>query len=75
MDTRIKKSYAEETTEYFVNEKPSNKVIEGNINSGVLYSINWYTDTTMNMLECANKSFKPEIMTKMIALANKIDKN
>ena len=66
---------AEETTEYFVNKKPSNKIIEGNINSGFLYSINWYTDTTMNTLECANMNFTPEIMDKMITLANKIDKS
>lgn len=66
---------AKETTEYFVNKKPSNKIIEGNINSGFLYSINWYTDTTMNTLECANMDFNSEIMTKMIGLANKIDKS
>jgi hypothetical protein len=66
---------AEETTEYFVNKKPSNKIIEGNINTGFLYSINWYTDTTMNTLECANMNFNQEIMTRMIGLANKIDKN
>lgn len=66
---------AEETTEYFVNKKPSNKIIEGNINSGFLYSINWYTDTTMNTLECANMNFNQGVMTKMIDLANKIDKS
>ena len=66
---------SEETTEYLVNKKPSNKVIEGNLNSGFLYSINWYTDTTMYTLECANMSYNPEIMQKMISLANTIDKS
>lgn len=64
---------AKETTEYLVNEKPSNKLIEGNRNVGFLYTINWYTDNSMNILECANKLFDPKIMTKMVALANEID--
>jgi len=63
-----------ETTEYLVNKKPSNKSIAGNWNTGFLYTVNWYTDTRMSTLQCANKTFSPEIMTKMIALANTIDK-
>lgn len=66
---------AEETTEYLVNKKPSNKVIEGNLNLGFLYTLNWYTNDSMHTLECANKSFNSEIMSKMIKLANIIDKN
>jgi hypothetical protein len=65
---------AKETTELLVNKKPSNKIIEGNINSGFVYTLTWYTDTTMNVFECANKSLKDNIMPKMIDMANKIDK-
>lgn len=66
---------SEETTEYFVNKKPSNKIIEGNYNEGFIYSINWYTNDNMFTLECANKNYNEENMTKMIALANTIDKS
>ena len=65
---------SQETTEYLVNKKPSNRVIKGNINEGFVYTLTWYTDTTMNIFECANKSLKDDIMAKMIEVANKIDK-
>jgi hypothetical protein len=64
----------QETTEFLVNKKPSNKIIEGNMNDGFVYSINWYTDSNMYTLECANKNYNQEIMTHMISLANIIDK-
>lgn len=65
---------SQETTEYFVNKKPSNKIIEGNYNEGFIYSINWYTNENMFTLECANKNYNQDIMTNMIELANIIDK-
>jgi len=64
----------EETTEYLVNKKPTSKVIIGAYNSGFVYTVNWYTDTAMSILDCANKRYEKSIMTAMIALANKIDK-
>lgn len=66
---------SEETTEYLVNKKPSNKAIEGNTNTGFVYSLNWYTNNNMNTLECANKDFQKNILDEMILLANKIDKD
>jgi hypothetical protein len=65
---------AKETTEYFVNQKPSNKMVEGSQNAGFLYIINWYTNHHMNTLECANKAFNPDMFSKMIGLANQIDR-
>lgn len=63
----------EETTEYIVNKKPSNKIIVGNYNTGFVYTINWYTNETMSTLDCANKNLDKHIIEEMIVLANKID--
>ena len=62
-----------ETTEYLVNKHPSTKIIEGNINDGFVYTINWDKEGEMHTLDCANMKFDKEITKKMIALANKID--
>lgn len=64
---------SKETTEYLVHKKPSNKIIEGNFNTGFIYNLNWYTNHTMSVLDCANKKFDPAIMSKMIIYANKVD--
>lgn len=63
-----------ETTEYLVNNKPSNKSVAGNWNEGFLYTINWYTPERLMSLECTNKMFAPSLIKKMIGLANNIDK-
>ncbi|MDR3491024.1 MAG: hypothetical protein P4M12_03135 [Gammaproteobacteria bacterium] len=63
-----------ETTEYFVNDKPSNKSVAGNWNTGFLYTVNWYAPTRLMTLECANKIFDPNIVDNMIMLADRIDK-
>lgn len=69
---------SKETTQYLINGKPTSKLIQGNPHDGFHYSIEWYTEknniTTSSSLECANKSFKSEIMDGMIELANVIDK-
>jgi hypothetical protein len=57
-----------------INNKPSTRIIEGNIISGFVYRINWYTANLVKTLECANLSFNKEIIDKMVALADKIDK-
>lgn len=62
-----------EVLEYSVNKKPTDKNISGNWNTGFIYQINWYTDKRRNSLECANKNFNPELMDKMIVIANQID--
>lgn len=64
----------QETTEYFVNNKPCDKIIKGNYKNGFLYTITWYTNDNMFELECANKNFDQQIMKKMILLANIVDK-
>lgn len=63
-----------ETTEQIVDKKESSKTVEGTPSTGFLYSVDWYTKDTMQMLECANKVYDKEIIDKVIALANKIDK-
>ena len=57
-----------------INKKPATTVIQGNQKHGFIYDLTWYTKDTMSMLECANMKVDKEIMTKMMALANKIDK-
>lgn len=63
-----------ESTEYLVNNKPGDKHIEGNQNTGFNYNVTWYDNDAEHSLDCANKSFKPDIMRYMIKLANVIDK-
>src|SRR3990167_43437 len=63
-----------ETIQYLVNNKPSDSIIEGNYTIGFIYSLNWYTNDTMSTLDCANNNFNKNNMKKLIALANKIDK-
>ncbi len=58
-----------------INNKPSTRSIEGNFSSGFIYTINWYTDKVIRILECANINFNKEIMDKMVAIANRIDKD
>lgn len=70
---------SKEYTEYFINGKPSSKIIEGNYHSGFLYTINWYKENTqndlyLNILECANMKFDKNILAQMIDLAKKIDR-
>jgi len=65
----------EESTEYLVNKNPTEKSIDGNEKTGLLYSVSWYKDSTLYILECANYKFDPKIMPSLIDLANKIDRN
>lgn len=58
---------------YLVNKKPSASTILGNSHTGFIYSLNWYSPGAMNQFDCANMKFDKQIMTKMIAIANKID--
>jgi hypothetical protein len=63
-----------ETTEYLVNGKASNKSIAGNLNTGFLYTLNWYTDERLYTFVCANKSYKEDVISKMMSMARVIDK-
>lgn len=65
------------SVKYLVNKKPSFSSIEGNYNSGFLYTLSWNDDMKDSVidhkLECVNKNMNTEILNKMILLANKID--
>ena len=58
---------------YDVNNKPTTIMIEGNVNSGFMYSINWFDDKYDKQLRCANMDYKPELRNKIIELAKMID--
>jgi hypothetical protein len=60
-------------SKYIVNNKPGNATVEGTMQSGFDYGIDWFTNNTMSTLECANMKFDKEIMPRIIALAKKID--
>tara|TARA_R110000868_G_scaffold382331_1_gene648874 strand:+ start:770 stop:1489 length:720 start_codon:yes stop_codon:yes gene_type:complete len=64
-----------ETTEYFVNNKPSFKEIEGNVNDGFVYRVNWYNNDSINILECANKNLDKNIIPQMIEASSAIDED
>lgn len=56
-------------------DKPTRLSVEGSHNSGFMYSVRWYDANFVRDLECANMNFDKEITSKMVALANKVDKN
>ena len=58
---------------YEVNDKPTRITVEGNINSGFMYSIRWYDKNFAREIECANNDMKESIKTKMLEFAKKVD--
>ena len=58
---------------YDVHDKPSVLLVKGNQSTGFVYKISWYDTTFVRELECANKSFSPQITKFVIELANTID--
>lgn len=62
-----------EGLEYLVNNKPTVMSAEGSDASGYTYSITWYNDIKVSRLDCATKSFRKELPSKMLALSRKID--
>lgn len=65
----------EEGLTYEVNDKPTRITVEGNINSGFMYSIRWYDKNFAREIECANNDTKDSIKVKMIEYAKKVDSN
>jgi hypothetical protein len=63
-----------ETTEYLVNHKPSSTSVEGSLNSGFVYNVNWFDETKMHQLECANMAYTKQTLRRLVFLANQIDK-
>lgn len=64
-----------DTTEYLVNKKPSSRSVFGSRFSGFSYVVNWFTDSTMAKLECANRKYDATTIGNVIKLANAIDDN
>lgn len=58
---------------YEINDKPTRITVEGNINSGFMYSVSWYDKNFAREIECANKDMNDSIKTKMIEYAKKVD--
>jgi hypothetical protein len=63
-----------ETAEYLVNGKPVGRAISGNKNTGFLYMLEWFTPERRMAIECATRYFDKGLMSKIIALANVVDK-
>lgn len=63
----------QETIEYLVNKKASDKILLGNLKAGFIYRVNWYTSDRRNSLECASKILNHEKMKEIIKIANQID--
>jgi len=62
-----------ESIRYDINKKPTTVDVEGSMKTGFHYIISWYDEIYSNDLECDNKIYDKEIISKMIILANKID--
>jgi hypothetical protein len=60
--------------QYDINKKPTTTIIKGSINSGFLYTVNWYDNKFIYMFECANMELDKNIISKMIDMGKKIDK-
>ena len=62
---------------HLINKKPSFTSIEGNYNSGFIYTVSWDDDNKTSVydhrLECVNRNMDKSIMEKMIALGSMID--
>lgn len=59
---------------YDVNNKPTTLYVLGSQNDGFIYTAEWYTNSNVHTLECANKKYDKEILNKVVALAKRIDK-
>lgn len=63
-----------EYTKYIVHNKPTFISIEGNDESGYVYTIRWYNSIKVSMVDCATPKYDTAVTKKIIALAEKIDK-
>ncbi len=63
----------EEVT-YKINNKPTITNISGSVNTGFLYSAQWFDDNYFSSLDCANTNFDKSFMSKLIEIAKKVDK-
>lgn len=65
----------EDDKKYTINSKPGLQDVRGSYNSGFMYSVHWYGDNTMNMLECAQTGFNKDKIELVKSIAIKIDSN
>jgi len=56
-----------------VNHKVTTIHVEGNKDSGYVYTVAWMDEQYYRTLECANKHDAPDMITDVIALAQRID--
>lgn len=64
-----------ETVRYDVNKKPTDIFVQGSVNSGFVYSVNWFDNSFAHALDCASMNYDKNLIEQVIALANKIDKS
>lgn len=66
---------AQEDVTYIINDKATIlPPVEGNENSGFIYSVKWYDNENYHDLTCANLKFSNEIYDAVVELAIEIDK-
>jgi hypothetical protein len=63
-----------EYTKYLVNNKPTYVGVEGNDQSGFVYTITWYNSLKVSTLNCATLKYDKNMSNNLIDLAKKIDK-
>ena len=63
----------EEVVLYDINNKVTTVNVEGNKDSGYVYTIDWMDSHFFRTLECASKRYSSDITASVIALARRID--
>lgn len=57
-----------------VSGKVTTVTVEGNNNNGFVYDVQWYTDKTIQQVECACKLYDNRKTDAIIKLAKEIDR-
>jgi hypothetical protein len=65
----------QEDVTYEVNNKITIHLIAGKLNSGFMYSVDWYDENFFHELKCANEQYSEKLMNNAIELARQIDAN
>jgi len=64
---------AKSAVTYKVNKKPTAISVEGSVNAGYLYTIAWYDNTFVHVLECANMDYNQNQIMAMTDLSRQVD--
>jgi hypothetical protein len=62
-----------EYTKYIVNNKPTFILVEGNDNSGFVYTVTWYNSIKVSTVDCATQKSQKGLTDKILEIAKKID--